>query len=47
MATFSEKFLSENDFEAVLATFCYSEYCYVYCYDLLRRHNQQILLTIW
>ena len=25
MATFSEEFLSENDFEAVLATFC--------CYD--------------
>ena len=31
MAAFSEEFLSENDFEAVLATLCYYEYVYVYC----------------
>ena len=31
MAAFSKEFLSENDFEAVLATFCYYEYAYVYC----------------
>ena len=47
MATFSEEFLSENDFEAALATFCCYEYGYVYCYDLLRRHNQHLFLIIW
>ena len=29
MVAFSEEFLSENDFEAVLATFCFYEYGYV------------------
>ena len=47
MAAFSEECLSENDFEAVLATFCYYEYGYVYCYDLLKRHNQHLFLKIW
>ena len=47
MAAFSEEFLSENDFEAVLATFCCYEYGCVYCYDLQKRHNQHLFLTIW
>ena len=47
MAAFSEEFLSENDFEAVLATFCCYEYSYVYYYDLLKRNNQHLFLTIW
>ena len=47
MAAFSEEFLSENDFEAVLATFCCCEHGYVCCYDLLKRHNQHLFLTIW
>ena len=47
MAAFNEEFLSENDFEAVLATFCCCEYGYVYCYDSLKRHNQHLFLTIW
>ena len=42
----SEEFLSENDFEVVLAAFCCYEYGYVYCYDLLNRHNQHLFLTI-
>ena len=47
MAAFNEEFLSENDFEPVLATFCCYEYDYIYCYDLLKRHNQHLFLTIW
>ena len=47
MAAFSKEFLSENDFEAVLATFYCYEYGYVYCYDLLKRDNQHLFLTIW
>ena len=47
MAAFSEKFLSEKDFEAVLATFCCYEYGYIYCYDLVKRYNQHLFLTIW
>ena len=46
MAAFSEKFLSGNDFEAVLATFCCCEYGYA-CYDWLKRQNQHLFLTIW
>ena len=38
-------FLSENDFETVLVTFCCCEYGYV-CYDLLKRQNQHLFLTI-
>ena len=41
------KMASENDFEFVLTTFCCYEYGYVYCYDLLIRHNQHLFLTIW
>ena len=46
MAAFSEEFLSEDDFEAVLATFSCYEYVYVYCYDLLERHNQHLFLSL-
>ena len=43
MTAFSEEFLSENDFEAGLATFSCYEYGYVYCYDLLKRQSTFIL----
>ena len=46
MAAFSEEFLSENDYDAVLATFCCCEYGCV-CYDLLKRQNQHLFLTRW
>ena len=46
MAVFSEEFLHEDDFEAVLITFCCYECGYVYCYNLLKRHNQHLFLTI-
>ena len=51
MAAFSEEFISENDFEAVLATFCRYEYGYVYCHNLLKRQltfilDNMVVLTI-
>ena len=46
MAASGEEFLSENDFNAVLATFCCCEYGCA-CYDLLKRQNQHLFLTIW
>ena len=46
MAAFGEEFLTENDFEAVLATFCCCEHGYACCYDLLKRQNQYLFLAI-
>ena len=40
-------FLVKMTFEAILATFCCCELGYVCCYDLLKRHNQHLFLTIW
>ena len=43
MAAFSEEFLSENDFDAVLATFCCCEYGCV-CYDLVKKTESAFIL---
>ena len=41
------KFLVKMNFEAVLVTFCCCEHGYVCFYELLKRHNQHLFLTVW